>query len=129
MTQPSLFEAPAPAKRAPLIGYTRQPRMDAQFERVFGVRMDDYYVHYLYGMDVARFDVEVLNSGDISPEEAMLRRIAAACWRDGVPFSVPPSELAHYLRFLCTGTRGVRSHKPGDDEYERKLDAIRREFQ
>lgn len=119
MSQPTLFEEPA--RRIPT-GYLRQPYMDAQFQRVFGVPLDDYYYGLLGGLHIIRFNDELLQAGDLSMEEALLRRVVQA-QRDGVRFSVHDTAFVYYVRYLCTGNKSDVQEKT--DEYDRRLKALR----
>ena len=125
MTQPSLFEFPKAQEPAALIVFRRQARMDAQFERVFEVKMDDYYAGDLLGFDVVRFDDEVLRSGQQSVSEALLRRGFQAL-RRGVQLTEYWPHVVAYLWYLCSGdkTRVVQVAEDYSARWERLKDGV-----
>lgn len=100
----------------------RQVRMDEQFEKVFGLNVDDLWIDRIYGIDVARFYEEVLRSPDLSVEEGLLRRIDQAR-REGVAFQVWDADFAFYVRYLVTGDASKQVVKT--DEYATRLLALR----
>ena len=86
----------------------RNTHLDAQFEAVFGVSVETYWLGPVLGFDLPRFDEAVLRSGDQSVQAALEQAVTAARQR-GVPFRVDAAELVLYVRHLSTGQFDYRT--------------------
>jgi hypothetical protein len=72
----------------------RIARFDRQFEQVFGVPVDQYWYGIASGLDIVRFDEEVLHSGDRPVSAAVQERVAAHF------HGLQAQELVEYIRRL-----------------------------
>lgn len=98
----------------------RNTHLDAQFEAVFGVSVETYWLGPVLGFDLPRFDEAVLRSGDQSVQAALEQAVTAARQR-GVPFRVDAAELVLYVRHLSTGQFDYRTLDPLRDRLDAAL--------